>query len=128
MSDLSKRLEEIEARAAACPEGPWIGACSVAYTADGGMYDATAINAKGNGNVTVCVVDDEGREAESVVAFIAHARADVPALLAALRVAMEQRDEFLDHIHACDEISADSRNTWADDGDDDILAALEGRG
>lgn len=69
-----KRLDEIEARADAATEGPWdlIG---------GGEYVTP---------VGIMVAPDDGGVNGADAEFIAHARTDVPALVAVARYALSQ--------------------------------------
>ena len=75
-----KRLDEIEARANAATEGPWMG---IRYP-DG--FLGRVIGGNGFG-----VAEDFPDDADAE--FIAHARTDVPALVAALRGVLE--------VHKC---------------------------
>ena len=70
------RLDEIEARANAATEGPWMG---IRYP-DG--FLGRVIGGNGFG-----VAEDFPDDADAE--FIAHARTDVPALVAALRAVLE---------------------------------------
>ena len=74
-----KRLDEIEARANAATEGPW--------EADGSAHVLTADNTP---TFVARCADPGGSDAGVPDAeFIAHARTDVPALVAALRAVLE---------------------------------------
>ena len=88
-----KRLDEIEARTNAATDGPWTWATH--STADGdewGVFSpadwALATNR-----------DGWGCDAE----FIAHARTDVPALVAALRAVLEMHAETPYGCAVCEE-------------------------
>ena len=78
-----KRLDEIEARANAATEGPWEEGERCVFTLDGApvVSDDMVHYAHGMAGEGVC----HGEDAE----FIAHARQDVPALVAALRAVLE---------------------------------------
>ncbi|WP_430754636.1 hypothetical protein [Micrococcus luteus] len=67
-----KRLNEIEARANAATEGPW---------------EASMDRVEHAGDSEYAVAYDVAREEDAE--FIAHARTDVPALVAALRAVLE---------------------------------------
>ena len=72
-----KRLDEIEARANAATEGPWFpNRYSEDWEVCGELDD--------NGNPALVASEAVGVDAE----FIAHARADVPALVEALRAVL----------------------------------------
>ena len=72
------RLNEIEARANAATEGPWEG---IRYP-DGLLGRVIASDELG-----VCIAEDFPDDADAE--FIAHARADVPDMAAALRAVLE---------------------------------------
>ena len=76
------RLDEIEARANAATEGPWEAGERCVFTLDGApvVSDDVVHYERGMAGEGVC----HGEDAE----FIAHARADVPALVAALRAVL----------------------------------------
>ena len=87
------RLNEIEARANAATEGPWEADKYTELDPDG-FYELARVIAPDP--------DDEEDYAIGVVhvgilrndaAFIAHARTDVPALVAALRAVLEEIDK-----------------------------------
>lgn len=73
------RLNEIEARANAATEGPW--------QADGSAHVLTAGNTATF--VARCADPDESDAGALDAEFIAHARADVPDMAAALRAVLE---------------------------------------
>ena len=68
-----KRLDEIEARANAATEGPW-------ELLGGGEYVS---------GPDILVAPDDGGVTSADAEFIAHARQDVPAFVAALRAVLE---------------------------------------
>lgn len=76
--NVTERLDAIEARAAAATEGPWQmdGPWTLGYTvitsAGAGLIDAD------DAGSVPCLIEEDAE-------FIAHARADVPDLVAALR-------------------------------------------
>ena len=72
------RLNEIEARANAATDGPWEG---IRYP-DGLLGRVIASDELG-----VCIAEDFPDDADAE--FIAHARTDVPALVAALRAVLK---------------------------------------
>ncbi|MCD2263279.1 hypothetical protein K3888_11275 [Dietzia aurantiaca] len=105
---ISDRLDQIEQRAEAATEGPW----EVMEEVDGVRAGRrTAIRAQGNLAIARRVVTvDQTRPhhepAEANVEFIAHARTDVPALVAALRAALDVHKRvssfgFMDHCGEC---------------------------
>lgn len=77
MKNLEDMLKEIEARASAATEGPWVGMI---------VPDDYSVH-----TFNLLAITDE-KEIVPTAAFIEHARTDVPKLLAMLRLAMEQRD------------------------------------
>lgn len=77
------RLVEIEARANAATEGPWYQGSEAPQAVVLEAYDADDM---------VVLWLDESNAPEADAAFIAHARTDVPALIAALRQAWAERD------------------------------------
>ena len=91
-----KRLDEIEARTNAASEGPWetytitpaMGSMVLTAPADGEEY---------GGYVVPEYLDTEDAE------FIAHAREDVPALVAALRAVLELHAEKSYGCAVCEE-------------------------
>ena len=93
-----KRLDEIEARTTAATEGPWTWATH--STADG---DEWAVFSPADWALATNR-DGWGYDAE----FIAHARHDVPALVAALRAVLELHDELDGHCWYCRDINDDS--------------------
>ena len=72
-----KRLDEIEARTNAAPAGPW-------ELLGGGEYVS---------GPDILVAPDDGGVTSADAEFIAHARTDVPALVAALRAVLEVHEE-----------------------------------
>lgn len=76
------RLDEIKARAAAATEGPWVN-------------DSTEIGRPFPGTDTIdvwvaesCHPNGDGIDGEADAEFIAHARTDVPALVAAVEAVL----------------------------------------
>ena len=97
MTDLDLDLDAIEARAAAATEGPW------------SRDDEHSLSVAICYTPHVWALAHSGTEANAE--FIAHARTDVPALVAALR---EARDE-VEHLHA--EAMPRFESWMADDND-----------
>ena len=83
-----KRLDEIEARANAATPGPWEAGCNDRHV----LYVTTE-------NEEFCqtygpeLYDSQGFFSDDDTAFIAHARTDVPALVAALKKVLELHQE-----------------------------------
>ena len=86
MSDLTDRLDEIQARAEAATPGPWR-----AGTEEGVDYGSVmgAPKSIGGGYVTVPVLVDDLSMYEGTAEFIAASRTDVPRLVAALRAVLD---------------------------------------
>jgi len=85
---LAAWLEEVEARAAKATPGPW-------FVGKGTVYHKRA-RPEGEEPLEIEVAATEGTfwdEDPDDTAFIAHARADVPALVALLRLAVSVVDE-----------------------------------
>ena len=114
MTDLTDRLDEIQARADAATEGPWR-----AGTEEGVDYGSVmgAPRSIGGGYVTVPILVDDLSIYEGTAEFIAAARTDVPQLVAALRAVLDQHhrvdvgvirgdcaQEECDHEGACPEV------------------------
>lgn len=78
-------LAQIEARAEAATEGPW----DVASDADT-YLKPTDVVGPGEPGERFIICEYAGQDAE----FIAHARADVPALVAALRAVLDELDQW----------------------------------
>lgn len=85
------RLDEIKARAAAATEGPWVN-------------DSTEIGRPFPGTDTIdvwvaesCHPNGDGIDGEADAEFIAHARTDVPALVAAVEAVLELHHAQCDH-------------------------------
>jgi len=119
---LNETLEEIEARANAATEGPWHH--DGQFTPDDvSVWSGTGPSAKFLGNIGERVISAIGVVMDTELAdaeFIAHARTDVPKLLAMLRLAIEQRDT----AYTC---------SWDKDlgsmiADDDLALLAVGRG
>ena len=86
---MRSRLDEIKARAEAATNGPWVN-------------DSTEIGRPFPGTDTIdvwvaesCQPDGDGIDGEADAEFIAHARADVPALVAALETVLERHKPTL---------------------------------
>ena len=101
-----KRLDEIEARATAATEGPWKVKPYGGRREESddeidsfvGPSEATIVEQLG------CDCCDVGLEVSSTDAeFIAHARQDVPALVAALRAVLEVHAEMSYGCAVCEE-------------------------
>lgn len=90
-----KRLDEIEARAEAATDGPW-EAKRDSYSCEAGSYEGAEIPGVAE-TVLASTGCDHGDlpplEVEDAD-FIAHARTDVPAMIAALRAVLELADEL----------------------------------
>jgi len=83
------RLDEIKARAAAATEGPWVN-------------DSTEIGRPFPGTDTIdvwvaesCHPNGDGIDGEADAGFIAHARTDVPRLVAALESVLELHQPYI---------------------------------
>ena len=101
------RLDAIEARANAATEGPW-------------RIDVGAEIVDPSFEVVAQVVLDEDND------FIAHARTDVPALVAALRAVMD----FADYWEALPPVGGSSAEQWEfdtlRDAGKELRRAIEG--
>lgn len=95
------RLAAIEARANAATEGPW----DVASDADT-YLKPTDVVGPGEPGERFIICEYAGQDAE----FIAHARADVPALVAALRAVLDEVAECRRAADANEPIAA--RGGW----------------
>ena len=82
-----KRLDEIEARTTAATEGPW-GHGQCVPCGERGRLDVAIWGRNGNALITSWRDQDEYDPEDAE--FIAHARADVPALVAVARYALSQ--------------------------------------
>ena len=78
------RLNEIEARANAATPGPWEAGCN-----DRHMHYVTTENEEFCQTYGPELYDSQGFFSDDDTAFIAHARTDVPALVAALKKVLE---------------------------------------
>lgn len=88
MTDLTDRLDEIEARADAATEGPWRASIlhGVTYEDGSSSHVAGIYPGSTSGPPPVFVTNSiDRRDAE----FITHARTDVPALADALRAVLD---------------------------------------
>ena len=79
------RLDEIEARANAATRGPWATVIEDGVTLSLVLTDEDDGLFYGDSGYDAPIVTESGRDAE----FVAHARTDVPALVAALRAMLE---------------------------------------
>ena len=77
------RLNEIEARANAATPGPWEAGCN-----DRHMHYVTTENEEFCQTYGPELYDSQGFFSDADTEFIAHARTDVPALVAALRAVL----------------------------------------
>jgi hypothetical protein len=111
MNDITHRLDEIEARANAATEGPWnFGtgteepldlAARIEWVADTlgygnekrHLWATWRPDGESEGRVIVPALTGDGPNAHHNAEFIAHARSDVPALLAFAREVAEVLDE-----------------------------------
>lgn len=95
MDALSKRLSEIRERAEAATEGPWIrtGHKNNPFHPDVEWTQVVERWPRETGHIAFAdSISDRDKENTE---FVAHARTDVPALLRALELAIEQRDTIL---------------------------------
>lgn len=79
------RLDEIEARANAATPGPWEAGCN-----DRHVLYVTTENEEFCAEYGPELYDSQGFFSDDDTEFIAHARTDVPALVAALRAVLER--------------------------------------
>jgi hypothetical protein len=116
-------LDAIEQRANAATQGPWTLERVGDWHEPGWMIDGIVRGPKGDNTLNV-----DGDKA--LGEFIAHARTDVPALVARVRELEEERDQikvYLDHARdiACDHCSGsrvDPDNTYPpEEGDEAVL-------
>jgi hypothetical protein len=94
MTDQQLDLDAIEARAAAATDGPWMADGHEIYGSGCGILDVDQWKAE-----TLRIEDPEGAKADAE--FIAHARTDVPALVARVR----QQDTVIAELRAVLEAS-----------------------
>ncbi|OZC62752.1 hypothetical protein CH276_14120 [Rhodococcus sp. 06-470-2] len=87
-----EELEAIEARANAATEGPW--GTRVADTGIRSSYPYAWVT-KQRGEIATAIVERHQGGTVEDVEFIAHAREDIPALLAAVR----ERDNTIAKVH-----------------------------
>lgn len=80
MKAITERLAEIEARTNAVPKGPWVIE---------GDYPQRVTNAEA---LVIAECFEGAQWSPSIAEFIAHARTDVPALLAAVEVALKPHE------------------------------------
>lgn len=78
---LEEFLSQIEARAKAATEGSWVGMI---------VPDDYSVH-----TFNLLSITDE-KEIVPTASFIEHSRTDIPTLLAMLRLAIEQRDMYID--------------------------------
>lgn len=89
-----KQISEIEARANAATAGPWDWACF-----RDAPDDVIALTSPG-GDVLLCTGDSDqswGEISDEDERFIAHARADVPALCATVRALRAENKRLIQH-------------------------------
>ena len=89
-----ERLADIEARAEAATPGPWTGKIEPQRYPECDDADLPGIVRSANG-IEVAAVDErygDGQNYEADTAFIAHARSDIPALLAELKELRAERE------------------------------------
>jgi hypothetical protein len=108
MNEVNKILIEIEARASAATKGPWKsdwphGLIHPPYAACGEDHEP--------------IVHTDGVSRKSDQEFIAHARQDIPLLIALLRKAVEQRDDLLSGlVHS----SQDHIDEWRENANKEL--------
>lgn len=113
MKNLEDMLKEIEARANAATPGPWDNRCKEFSNSERARHIWSEYG-------WLCTLESPLDSKEVDATFIAHARTDVPKLLAMLRLAIEQRDT----AYTC---------SWDKDlgsmiADDDLALLAVGRG
>lgn len=100
MSDLTDRLDQIKARAGAATKGPW-EVC--AFDSGHSEFEMSVSVITASAGDRICDMDGLGRTLNEIDArddgvadaeFIAHARTDVPALVAALRAVLDLKSEY----------------------------------
>lgn len=96
----AERLAAIAARAEAATEGPWLSSHNITEN----TYDVSVLYADGIG---VVIADCRRRAADAE--FIAHARQDVPDLIAALQAAEAEVERLRELLHDCRENSTTLR-------------------
>jgi hypothetical protein len=107
VADIMNRLAEIEARANAATEGPW----SVDHDSEE-VYADTCVATGDYGWIAVGPsgqsphYDEDTAEGRADAEFIAHAREDVPALVAALRAVLAEVTRFRAAADANEPIAA----------------------
>ena len=84
------RLNEIEARANAATPGPWEAGCN-----DRHMHYVTTENEEFCAEYGPELYDSQGFFSDDDTEFIAHARTDVPALVAALYEVLDQHQRVV---------------------------------
>jgi len=94
VTPLAAWLEEVEARAAKASEPPWHATGSLWDDGKPECYEGTQIYLVSLGK-SAGMARDSSKMLKPDADFIAHARADVPALVALLRLAVSVRDEAL---------------------------------
>lgn len=82
------RLDQIEARANAATPGPWEAGCN-----DRRMYHVVTENEEFCQTYGPELYDSQGFFSDDDTEFIAHARTDVPALVASLKKVLELHQE-----------------------------------
>lgn len=104
MSDLTDRLDEIQARADRATKGPW-DAYSVPASRREAGYSAVGVS-----DTEVQVTRDVGGWFDAD--FIAHARGDVPRLVAALRGVLATHQEDTCKCCQCGAACRECRAPW----------------
>lgn len=95
MTPFETKLAKIKDRAEAATPGPWFARVAPEFVTEQGYASY------GHGPVVHQTPRDQPIErAQRDALFIAAARTDVPALIAALRRAIEQRDYYMSEYHS----------------------------
>lgn len=110
MTDLTDRLDEIEARADAATPGPWeADVTEVSQHWSRPEPWATVVSSEVHCMAYCYGGSGRGIERETDAEFIAHARTDVPALVAALRAVLSPDLDLADPPYAWETMDG-----WAD--------------
>ena len=96
MKTLNDMLKEIEARANAATPGPWDNRCKEFSNSERARHIWSEYG-------WLCTLESPLDSKEVDAAFIAHARTDVPKLLAMLRLAIAQRNVALQGCNITEE-------------------------
>lgn len=128
-------LDAIEARANAATEGPWVVKHEPAWEADDVQHpDVITVGAQmwegDDEPMTVCLVstdhEDDPVDVLGDAEFIAHARTDVPALVALVRAKQSWIDGAKVDMDALEEAAAKA-TTWHMEALDDLAACVAER-